>query len=136
MAQLNLKIGRLEQNLRRYVEENPLRCRYCQGMPLVVFEDDPTNLWPYGSDGRCGGCGATPPRTTDMKLSRLPGLKECFAAIPFSPDPLYAKLERCMLFTAIFAKDERQAEHILKCILERHEAKQPLRSSWRAPCHR
>ena len=52
MAQLNQKLVRLERELTRYAERHAVRCRSCRGLPLVVFEDDLANLWPYGVDAR------------------------------------------------------------------------------------
>ena len=126
MAQLNHKLVRLERELTRYAKRNPAHCRSCQGMPLVVFEDDLANLWPYGADGRCARCGATPPSRSTVSLARL-RCTELFAGMPFSPDPLFGKLERILLFKAVATRDWRAAEHVVQRVCERHTGGRPLR---------
>src|SRR5687768_11504513 len=95
-------------------------------MPLVVFEDNVANLWPYGADARCGRCGATPPSRTTVSLARL-GFAELFASVPFSPAPLCGKLEGILLLKALVTGDEREAEHVIRLVCGRHASGTPLR---------
>jgi hypothetical protein len=83
-----------------------------------VFDDEPANTWPY-DNGRCSGCGSRPASSGTIKLARL-GLAQLFAAVPFSPDPLFGKLERCILLRAVRTNDKRGAEHLITRIVARH----------------
>ena len=126
MRQVTNRLTRLERDLRRAINEVRASCPVCRAMPLVSFEDQSANLWPYGADGVCTRFGRTPPSRGTISLGRL-GLTELFASVPFSPDPLFGKLERILLLKAVVARDLRGAENVITRICERHGSGMPLR---------
>lgn len=118
MSDVRARLARLEKQLTGAMTDSP-GCNQCHGAPLIVFDDEPEDTYPYGHSGFCDNCGFIPRRVNYSVIGR--GYTAVFEAAPFSHSPRHRKLEKTLLFLALGTGDRPGAERVVEGLIQRDE---------------